>query len=210
MIQRQKIKPAIDVPMVMQLETVQGRESKSQFTGVEYWFNVVFDSQPSIIYLPDEGREAIESLRPQVGDYVELLKQKRGKQELYSAQLVSDGAEEPAPPPPPQRQPVRMLAPASRTAATNGPPSNGGYTNGAPRPSMTATAQAQAMPPDPDAQISPVAQQLAGCLRVSLDAWEQTRQYAHDKYGVALDYTSEDVRAVGLSFYIGRTRDGGR
>lgn len=208
MIARPKIKLIVDVPCVIQLETTQGRESKSDYTGIEYAYNVIHDSTPSILYLPAEGRHAIEGLRPEVGDFVELLKQKRGKEYFFHAQIVSDGAE-PAPPPPPQRAPVRMLAPAQRTATTNASPSNG-YSNGHGRTATAAAPQFQAMPPHPEADISPVAQQLAGCLRVSLDAWEQTRLYAQERYGVALTYTSEDVRAVGLSFYIGRTRDGGK
>jgi hypothetical protein len=223
---REKIKPILDVPIVLEMETVVGQETSSQYNGVEYRYNVVYDSRPSIIYLPAEGRDAIVRARPAVGDYLELLKQKRGNQILFRAQVLSDAYEQdPEPEPEPEPPPP---APRPRPNGYT----NNGYTNGAPaahgapasasrllapvphrtqpaaRPAARPphTAAGQAMPPRPEiTSISPVAQQVAGCLRVAIDAWEELKAYAADRYGVTIEYSAEDVRATGTSIFIQRS-----
>lgn len=218
---RDKIKPAIDVPLILQMEQVYGQEVPSQFTGLEYRFTVVFEERPAFIYLPKEGRDAILQARPEVGDFIELLKRKRNNRVTFSAKVLSDANEEPQPrrtqsrngrysedvpsyqsnyeddpfarrdePPPPPRQMRQLPQPEQQ------------------QPRSQASAHGQAQPPRPEAtNISPIAQQLAGCLRVSIDAWEEAVAYARLK-NVQLDYTSEDVRAVGLSFYINAVERG--
>ena len=236
---REKIKPILDVPLILQMETVSGQESSSQFNGLEYRYNVVHEDRPSIIYLPAEGRDAIVRARPVPGDYVELLKQKRGKQFVFQAQVLSDAREmdEEAPEyeePPPARPAPRPSHGAARQLTYDEAEALG-LTNPPARPRLVAPARAalppapqqrsqqppsrppanghqatgQALPPRPDdLTVSPIAQQVAGCLRVAVDAWEEIRQYARERYGVEIEYTAEDIRATGTSVYINNT--GGR
>ena len=222
-VSRDKIKPIVDVPLIFQLEAVYGQEVPSKFEqGIEYRFSVVHDSRPAYIYLPSSGRDAILQARPDPGDFIELLKLKKNNQVWFRAQVLSDAYEQAAAPPtrpldeesplhyrpryenePFARQeeppPPRRLLPTPAPSAAPPP-----HPPEAPPPQRQQRGQyaGQALPPHPDdSHISPIAQQLAGCLRVSIDAWEEAVAYARSK-GCELDYTSEDVRAVGLSFYI--------
>ena len=224
---RDKIKPLFDVPLVFELEQIDGQEMTSKFTGLEYRFSVIFNRQPAYIYLPPEGRDAILSIRPQAGELIELVKQKSGNQLHFRAQRLSDSyEEEPAPPPAPRNgtttrtaapqtlnrgdyyrraepeAPARPLPPRHALPAV--PP--------APAPALAAArAQGvgQAMPPRPEAtHVSPLTQRMPGCLRVAYDAWEEVRAYARAQGG-ELDYTTEDVRATGLSIYINACQNGG-
>jgi hypothetical protein len=254
---RPKIKPAPNVPIIFQMETVFGVEVNSQFTGVEYRYFVVFESAPSTLYLPPEGRDAIVRARPEIGDYIELVKQKTSRGFQYVASRCSD-ASEPQPERPydrpvQQQQPpqpnggMRMLA-GNRHAIAR--PNGNGYNpeTGGDYPYAQAVAHqtyapndrhpqawtdmpdmfeqrplqqparriapppqppVQAQPPRPEAsEVHPIGQQLAGCFRAAVDAWEETKRYAQEKYGVSIEYTSEDVRASGLSVYIGQQRGG--
>ncbi len=230
--QREKIKPIIDVPMCFLMETVWGEESTSKFSGVEYRYNVIHEERPAFIYLPAEGRDAISRAQPQPGDFIELVKQKRNGRVEFSAQRLGDALEPAAPeyapesPLPPQYAPARTAPPppayqpnyqpnyqngppqAPRRLAAPPPspppppPQNGGYTNG-----HAHGYRAQAQPPRPEAgDVHPISQQMAGCLRWSFDAWEELRAYALSK-GRDIEYSSEDVRATANTFYM---RAGGR
>ncbi|WP_180540756.1 hypothetical protein [Nevskia soli] len=195
--QRQKIAPIVDVPLLLEMETVFGQECNSKFNGVEYRFNVIHQGNPCFIYLPESGRDALASLRPDVGETVELLKQKKGTAFVYRAQRLSDAQEIHA----------RLPSPPPAAIAPVEPRANGA--NGAnvrtiaPRaPQPPATTGANALAP----QLPTVAMRLASCLCASLDAWEETRAYAARK-GATLDYTSEDVRATGLTVYISQEKN---
>jgi hypothetical protein len=243
---RPRIKPAPNVPLVLQMETIQGVEVNSQFTGVEYRYYVVHENEPSTIYLPPEGRDAIIRAEPDLGDFIELLKQKTARGYIYHASRLSDAREEPGPPPPPARPPngggVRMLAgnraPVAPVPRHPDNPDNSEYVRFmqsrqgtyapsdqrvdwsdmpdvfageqrriAPPPQRPAQPQAQAQPPRPEATgVHPIGQQLAGCFRAAVDAWEETRKYAQEKYGRELEYSTEDVRASGLSVFIGQQK----
>ena len=229
---REKIKPIVDVPLILQMETVSGQESSSQFNGLEYRYNVIHEKRPSIIYLPREGRDAIVQAQPVPGDYVELLKQKRGSQIVFQAQVLGDAREmdeaypeEPPPPAAPSRLaaparnglPVhshgtaRPIAPATARAALPPAPQQRAQQPPPRPPSNGHQATGQALPPRPDdLTISPIAQQVAGCLRVAVDAWEEIRQYARERYGVEIEYTAEDIRATGTSVFIQQRSGGGR
>jgi hypothetical protein len=229
-VQRQKIQPVVDVPLLMEMETVFGTECSSKFNGTEYRYNVMFDRQPCFIYLPADGRDAITRAQPTVGETIELLKFKRGSQYYFRAQRVGDAYDPqtqyhqhpPAPPPPPVQQQYE-----NGHSQQNG--DRWGYENGGPRllaprpqqqqryrqpeppppppPPNERYEQRPPQPTAPDAVRTTVKDQLLNCLTTSFDAWEETRAYAKSK-GVQLDYTSEDVRATALSVYIGAQRNG--
>ncbi len=236
--QREKIKPIVDVPLLLQMETVSGQEASSVYNGVEYRYNVVHENRPSVIYLPAEGRDAIVRAQPVPGDYVELLKQKRGAHIVFQAQVLGDAYEQGYAEDTPQRhahwenepQPTMPPRPTRLNGVANGVTRNGGVSQGgvrlmAPAPARAALppppgpqraqqqhqAAGQAQPPRPDdLSVSPIAQQVAGCLRVALDAWEEIRKYARERYGVEIQYTTEDIRATGTSVFIQRSSGGGR
>jgi hypothetical protein len=249
---RPKIKPVPNVPLILQMETIQGVEMQSQVTGVEYRYYVVYESEPSTLYLPPEGRDALLRAQPDIGDFIELLKQKASGRFVYLAARISD-ATDPKPQPPQPRWNgggVRMLAgnrPQALPPRNGHNPDTGGdltyaqamqtyapndrppqkwedkQTHWEDLPDMDLRSQqprriagpqpqpqAQAQPPRPEAtDVHPIGQQLAGCFRAAVDAWEETRRYAQEKYGVDLKYTSEDIRASGLSVFIGQQRRGG-
>lgn len=100
---RQKLKLPIDVPMVLQLENLDGQPVQSQYSdGPEYRYDVKHRNEHCLIYLPAQGRDAIMRSRATVGDEIELLKQKRGNGYVYAANVLPDGTE-----PPPQSVVVR-------------------------------------------------------------------------------------------------------
>jgi hypothetical protein len=226
-VQRQKIQPVVDVPLVLEMETVFGQECSSRFNGVEWRYNVLHQQQPCYIYLPAEGRDAIQRAQPQVGDMIELVKQKRGNSVVFNAQRAQ-------PLYPDQRDQQRQAAPVAQAAQYNPPPQYaqtdqrpGGVRMLAPRPPLPVTnpphvwahrhaepppafpegqpqeqnQQRRPEPPPPPPPAANVQEVLTQCLHTSFDAWEETRAYALAK-GVALDFTSEDVRATALSIFI--------
>jgi hypothetical protein len=208
--QRQKITPQINVPIYLQLETVYGQECRSTVNGVEYRYNVRHENQPGLIYLTANGRDALLRAQPRVGDVIELVRQKRGQATVYAVTLCdgqpwqadpdqNDAYEEPEYQEPPQ--PMRMLAPQQRQPMRIAPPPQQQQPAAGTGRAASTQPQFGAPPPRPDANLPPIAQQLAGCMRVALDAWEETVAYAKSK-GVELDYSSEDVRCTGLSVYI--------
>jgi hypothetical protein len=56
--------------------------------------------------------------------------------------------------------------------------------------------------------LSPIAQQLAGTLCAAVDAAAEAEAYARGK-GLSIQFTADDIRAIGLSIYIGVTRQQG-
>ncbi len=222
---RDKIKPLFDVPLVFELEQTDGQEVPSKFTGLEYRFSVIFEARPAYIYLPVEGRNAILSIRPQAGELIELVKQKSGNQLYFRAQRLSDAYDEEPPAPAARNGTPRHAAPQTlnrgayyrrEEPGANPPPLPPRQAlpaaPAAAPPASHAQSTGQAMPPRPEApNVSPLTQRMAGCLRVAYDAWEEVRAYARSKGG-ELTYTSEDVRATGLSIYINAVsqKGGGR
>jgi hypothetical protein len=66
-----------------------------------------------------------------------------------------------------------------------------------------------ATPLKPKTPLSPVAQQLAGTLCGAVDAAAEAEAYARGK-GLSIQFTADDIRAIGLSIYIGTTRQQGQ
>lgn len=183
LMQREKIKPVTDVPITFQLQNL-GEECSSQFNGVEWRYNVVYDAKPCTIYLPREGRDAILRARPEAGDVVRLIKTKRGNTYAYIVNRVSEDAESEAPAP-------RALS--TRATASEAPVSN----------SVTKSPQtpAPAPQPTPSKHLSE-SSFMAACLVAAIDAKITAEAHARAKGLAGFAFTSDDVRAMAVSIYI--------
>jgi hypothetical protein len=203
--QRSKLKPIIDVPMVLQMESVIGQEAHSQFTGTEYRYSVIHDQQPAFIYLPPEGRDAIVRARPQVGDLVELLVQRRGRQQFFRAQVLSDGYE------PPQDQPDYDERPPQPAQPTNfGSRLRGGMNGHRQLQPAPQAAPAPASRPTPVVPTShPVEELIVRCYQVAARAVKAGLDAATEA-GAPTDATFEDVSKTAISLFIDRRRGGDR
>jgi hypothetical protein len=123
------VKPVVDVPIILQLQTVIGQEVHSKYAGVEYRYSVIHDYQPCVIYLPPEGRDAIVRAGPQPGDLVEFVMQRQGRQSWFQVQVLDD-SQEPLP---------------SRRIATNGQRTINDYQQ-KPRQAQPGTRQVSGSP----------------------------------------------------------------
>jgi len=204
MIQRQRIKLVSGIPLIMTLEDAAKGPFQSRFTDQSEWlYNVNVRGEASQLYLAVEGHTALQRLGAKAGDEIQILKQQtQGQAPSFSARFVSDAtlAVPSLPAPDPnrrapadrfdthmqQQQPgVRMLAPQPQT-------------NGA-----TAYAPQQAKNEAPQ----PGSVALGQCLLAAIDAAIGAERYALAK-GKTLSFNEEDVRAMGLSIYIGKQREG--
>lgn len=197
--QREVIKPKIDVPVIVCLDQgPEGQQKQGQY-GIDYQYTVNHDT--GVMWLPRSGRDAILKSGAQAGDTVEIIKVKRGANTHFVATLVGDRHE---------TQP----AAARREATQPNIPARAYYkpATGAAAPELTnGNGQIPfvgATPLRPSVPLSPVAQQLAGTLCAALDAAAEAEAYARQK-GLSIQFTADDIRAIGLSIYIGVTRQQG-
>jgi hypothetical protein len=70
---RSKIKIITNLPLVITLEDAEGKESNSQFTGLEMRYSVLESGIPSTLYLPIDGANALRRSGAQAGEDVEIL-----------------------------------------------------------------------------------------------------------------------------------------
>lgn len=191
--QRQVIKPQLDVPVVIHLDQgPEGKEKQGPF-GIDYQYTVNHNS--GVMWLPTEGRNALYACGAQAGDDVQIVKTMKGKQVFFSAHVVSDAAEPVAAPPPP---------PVARVNGRGGALPQRAYYQPAPQ----TAAPARQVAPQEETRITPVAAQLAGCFCAAIDAALEAETYAKSK-GMEIEFNAEDLRAIALSVYIGAQRNGG-
>jgi hypothetical protein len=184
--QRQIIRPQLDQPLLVKLDFgPDGVEKRSSINNeLQYMYTVNDDA--GLIYLPANARQQLLRTGAQAGDSVEIVKMKNG----WDIRVVSDTEEQP------QQQ---------QRAAARG----NAYRQPAAPQSRSAQPTAQAQPPRPAANgVHPVGQQLAGCLRAAIDAATEAEGYAKGK-NFPLEFTSEDIRAMAVSVFIGQQRNGG-
>lgn len=92
---REVIRPQFDEPCRVRLDKgPEGIQREGKY-GIDFEYVVNDDS--AIMWLPKEGRDALLASGIQPGDEVQLVKSKRGKTLLFSAERISD-AKEPAKP----------------------------------------------------------------------------------------------------------------
>lgn len=186
---RERIKPAADVPLVITLEDLNAPESHSQFTGLEYRYNVTRDGVACFVYLPAAAHQQIQRSLAQPGDQIELLKTARGN---YSVQVLSDAAE------PQVAQPVSHL---------RGHYPNGTATNGA---NGNRNVHAMPAPQPPAAAKKPErgSSHMAQCLCAAIDAAIEAQEYART-HNFSVTFLGSDVRAMANSLLIGDQQRGG-
>src|SRR5476651_1033191 len=97
MTQREKIKPVANQPLTVTLEESDGRETRSPYSGLEYRYNAQRGNVDCHLYLPMEGREALQRAMARAGDSVEILKSPQDGQHVWTARIVSDTQEPPQP-----------------------------------------------------------------------------------------------------------------
>ena len=222
---REKIKPRFDSPVVVRLEQIHGIESDSPYSGLEYRYNVVGDRGPALLYVPAEGRDAILSVRPKVGDVIELLKYKNGPEIAWAAQLLQGDGSEPEPQPeaaPPARN-IRLVAPAPRRPGYGNGHANryvnghangqaNGHRNGAGYFASLPPAQLQPEQPRPQMQIADNPRgnsHLAQCLCAAVDAAIEASEYARAK-NYSVTFLGADIRAMASTLLINDATGGGR
>jgi hypothetical protein len=205
MISRQKIKLAINVPCVIELDDARGIETKSQFSdGPEYRYHCSWAGSPSLLYLPVDGHLAIKRSGAGAGDEIELTKAKANNGSIiYQCRRLSDAHAIEAPPQrdaptPVAPREIRLVAPAPQPAQPQQP-----YTRGATAPQREPVKQVH-----PIATVHPLQEMMTRCLEVAYYA----NQAAYNNLraqGVEIDApTWEDVRASGTTFFIQRMKGG--
>lgn len=187
-ITRERIKPAADVPLVVTLEDLNAPQSNSQYTGLEYRYNVTCEGTPCFIYLPPQAHQQIQRSMAQPGDQIQILKCMRGRQATYSVMVLSDAAE------PQQQSNLRGHYP-------NGTATNGHHANG----------RVQQMPQPAQQQSRPAARgssHMAQCLCSAIDAAVEAQEYARGK-NFSVTFLGSDIRAMANSLLIGDQQRGG-
>jgi hypothetical protein len=201
--QREIVKPNVDVPLKVRLDQgPEGQQKQGQY-GIDYQYTVNHDS--GVMWLPLAGREALLKSGAQAGDDVEIVKILRGKAILFAATVVRDAHER-------QQAPVASAAPIRPNGQL---PARAFYQpEAADDPARLTDRDIQiprvsVTPARSQAPLSPVAQQLAGTLCAAVDAAAEAEAYARGK-GLSIQFTADDIRAIGLSIYIGTTRQQGQ
>ncbi|MGH9344849.1 MAG: hypothetical protein ACRD3Y_02270 [Bryobacteraceae bacterium] len=183
MITRERIKPAADVPLVVTLEDTNAPESHSQYTGLEYRYNVQRGGKPCFIYLPPAAHAQIQKSMAQPGDQIEIVKSLHGQQVFYAIQVLSDAAE-----------PTNLRGHYPAGTTTNG------HTNGNGRNVQPINGNGNAPRPGNS--------HMAQCLCAAVDAAIEASEYARSKnYSVA--FLGSDIRAMANSLLIGDQQRGG-
>jgi hypothetical protein len=189
MIQREKIKLIIGVPLILTVEDIRGQDATSSFTGEETRFNVLNQGTPSILYLPRAYANAIAQSGAQAGDEIQVLKTgTNGQTPTHRVRVVSD-ATLAAPTLP--TQPIRMLAPRSQVEpAPFAPLPN-------ERPAHQSVQQQGAAAP-------PIAVVMLGqCLLEAVDVALGCERYAAGK-GKKLNFNEDEICRFANTLFINR------
>ena len=199
--QREKIKPATNVPLIVELEETNGYESHSQYTGLEFRYDVLHANVACHLYLKPEAVQALTRVGARAGDTVEIVKRLSKGVETYSVRIFSDATLAvpalPATPAQPDPFGVRMLAPRSQVAPQALPPP----APAAQPPHRSTVAQQAAAAPTPDAVL------VAQCGMAVVDAAMGIEAYAKGK-NFPLQFEPEDIRAMILTLVINAQRRG--
>jgi hypothetical protein len=183
---REKLKIVSGVPLQVTLSDMRAREMSSRFhDGIEYLYSVEHRGAGCLLYLPVEGHMALKYSGAVEGDDVQITKTHvNGSAPSFHVKRFSDATLTVPALPTIQDAPVRgvqMMAPRTQVA---------------PAPA----------PPVP-AQASGTAVLLSQCLHCAIDAALGAERFALAK-GKELNFNEEDIRAMALSIFIGKQREG--
>jgi hypothetical protein len=190
--QRQIIKPQLDVPVTVKLDKgPEGIERDGKY-GIDWQYTVNDDS--GVMWLPRDGRDALLRAGAQAGDEVQILKATLAGKTTFTAQVLASDATEPEPEPTP---PARNgngnghahVQPRGRAPL---PPRAYHQPEAVPRPQQAAKA---APAPSHGAQV------LATALYTAIDAALAAEAYAKQQ-GMDLELQPDDIRAMAISLFI--------
>lgn len=226
--QREVIRLECDVPVICKLDFgPEGIQTEAKSGAVQYQYTV--NDNTGVMWLFPEARQALLKSGAKPGDSVQLVKSLRGKTPIYHAQVVS--SEPPLAPAPRTPNVTEQLRTGNgkipQRAYYQPPPQV--YETGDPEADETAAINRQeiakrqqaalaqhitreskpepapAPPPPAVREVHPVTEQLTSCLKSAIDAAAAAQEHARER-GLGVTFTSEDVRAIALSVYIGLQR----
>jgi hypothetical protein len=196
---RQKLKIIANVPLNVTLEDANGKESNSQYTGLEYRYNVQHQGVDSILYLPVQGAEALRRSGAQSGDDVQITKTMKGNMPVFTVRIFSDASLElPAPPPQASAQPDRFDQHMQQQ------PSPNGIRMLAPRTQLAAQPVAAA---SAEETLSFRAMQYSQLLLSVIDVAIGAEVYAAKK-GRTIAFNEEDIRCMTATLFITDAKGG--
>jgi hypothetical protein len=221
---REIVKPILDQPIIVRLDHGPLGTEKRTDKGTD--FQYVINHDEGIMWLPPDGRDALLKCMARAGDTVEILKTKRGAKAFFAAQVLPDDGIAPPPAPtaapaksyradaypPPHNYPRPAPPPRPLPPSVYYQPEPEPYSGPATQQLVPAPQPAPAPAPPPAAAAARSGQttmtdKLARCLICAVDAAQVAAAHAK-AHGLALAWTSEDIRAMGLSVFINLQREG--
>ena len=168
-----------------------GIECHGQY-GIDWRYSV--NNGRAVMYLPEEARDALVQTGVAAGEEVAIrrLGKRRWEVERIEPDLPFADAETPpskaAPEPPPPPPPITRSAPQSQFD----PPER---------------AERSAPPAEPDAFVLPpsavtTSKHMMSCYCVAVEVAVEVQEYARRK-GMQIAFTGSDIRAMGITVYIG-------
>jgi hypothetical protein len=188
---REKIKFQTGVPVTVQLDSIRGTETPSNFgDGKEYRFYCRSRGELSMFYVPVDGQIAITNSGAREGDEVQITR--TTKSGGWLVKLVSDAV-----------LAVNAPLPGPRLLAPSRPP--------APTPLQQDVQRREAThTPEVVEESAPIgtAALMTKCLQCAIDVLSEAEAYAI-RLGWAqerVEFNAEDVRAMANTFYIQKTK----
>lgn len=183
---KEKVEFPTNVAVPVALAYTNGKDVEGRY-GDQVYYTLVGDR---VMYVPPIVRKQIEELGIQKGQEFTIIKCERKNGTRRSIEWIVDASSDAAEPPPPE--PASVSRPASR----NG---NGQQNGGTPPPVADQR----------DCLGTAAGQSLMRALKGAVDIAVATERYAAEA-GWSLRFSSEDVRAIGLTVFIQHARDGGQ
>lgn len=219
--QRQILKPQIDVPLVLRLDRgPDGKETQSLRGDLQYQYTCNDDR--AIIWLPPEARAVLMRTGAQPGDHVQLVKSLRGRNAIWNAEVLPDGDVQPEPPsrmvaPRAAYQAPRQMPTPARTAAASDSITRSYTVSRSYDEAMNGRAGNGQPPPDPKPRPAepavPAPSRMGEVMQRALEISARANWSAYQAAraaGCELDApTWEDVRAAGISMFIEYHKNGG-
>lgn len=216
-----------NIPTQVTLRFDGGKQVTSQFDGGTQY---LYSCEEGPMYVSPHVAELIEATKAKRGDVLSITKRVRRigqqQQQHWDVQVITAQATRLKPEDDPREDPFSsQYTGSTRTGEPEQPPPskrNARY----PFPAQTAEEAADAKRRNAESQeriaraeaaATPAApapkshaDTLLECLKTAIDVASLAAHYG-DRVGFGgIEWTSEDVRAMALSLYIGRTREGGR
>jgi hypothetical protein len=157
--------------------------------GIDWRYSV--NHEKAVIYLPTEGRDALVQCGAEAGDEVAI--RRLGRNRWEAERIARELPLEPEPTPTEEAE----AAKPGRSAAQ--PLPDRLYA----RPEAESkTAPGSAQPVSVPAAVATTSQHMMACYCVAVDVAVEVQEYARKK-GINIAFTGSDIRAMGITVYIG-------